>query len=61
MRHALLVRPVALREACDPIALARAGICVVGDRGGGNGRDYCEGEREGEGEEVGEVGMHFVG
>lgn len=43
MRHALLVRPVALRETCDPVVLARAGICVVGDRGGGNGREYCEG------------------
>ena len=49
MRHALLVRPVTLREACDPIVLARAGICVVGDRGCSNGRDYCEGEGEGEG------------
>ena len=44
MRQTLLVRPVALREACDPIVLARGGIRVVGDRGGGNGREYCEGE-----------------
>ena len=59
MRQTLLVRPVALCEACDAIVLARGGDIRVVDRGCGNGWDYCEGEREGEGEEVGEVGTHF--